>query len=62
MKRILPVVALLALIATTLRLLSSGMDPDPAQAPTEPETIPSYEVISVEPLEDGRIIFRVGER
>ena len=62
MKRILPVVALLALIATTLLLLSSGMGPDPAQALTEPETIPSYEIISVEPLEDGRIIFRVGEK
>ncbi len=60
MKRVLPVVALLALIATTLLFLSSG--PDPAQAITEPETIPSYEIISVEPLEDGRILFRVGER
>ncbi len=60
MKRILAVVALLTVIVTTLLFRPIG--PDPAQAVTEPEAIPSYEVISVEPLEDGRIIFRVGER
>lgn len=62
MKRILPLVVMVALIAISLVFFPAEQVIDPAQAVSEPNPIPSYEVISVEPLEDGTILFRVGER
>ena len=62
MKRILPLAIVMALLAVAFLLRPSAPVVNPAQALTERDPIPSYEVLSIEPLEDGRIIFRVGER
>ena len=48
MKRILPLVVMVALIAISLVFFPAEQVIDPAQAVSEPNPIPSYEVISVE--------------